>query len=415
MPWAWASLLIRSAVVLIAAEILRRFPRKSAPADRHRILLAAFGLLMIWPLFAAVMPVIHLPLWPHLRVADSITVQQTIFILQRDMPAPNVLNWPVIVWLTGVLLALTPVTVGYLNVLRMARQAAPLVNASWKDLLQALCKQLGIRNKPELLILPGPVMPLTFGLRRTHILLPAECVEWTSFRRRTVLLHELAHVQRRDIFAQLFANVVTALWWFQPLCWTSRWTLRRESERACDALVLASGVRSSDYATELLDIAQNFSGRRWSSAAITMARRGELESRLNAILASQPHRKARLSFPAISVLIALTATASALTLLPEQETDSPGGSPMKHTLLSGLLASAGLSAATIGGSIFDPSGAAIPNAKVSLYDPDTAAVQETTTTPDGKFGFDNLPAGCVYSAYREAWLRFTVPGIQRAD
>src|SRR5438105_4335846 len=100
MQWAWASLLIRSAVVLVAAEILRRFPRKSAPADRHRILLAGFGLLMISPLFSALMPEIHLPLWPHLRVADSITVQQTIFILQGDTPAPNVFNWPVVVWLT---------------------------------------------------------------------------------------------------------------------------------------------------------------------------------------------------------------------------------------------------------------------------------------------------------------------------
>lgn len=66
---------------------------------------------------------------------------------------------------------------------------------------------------------------------------------------------------------------------------------------------------------------------------------------------------------------------------------------MKRTFLSGLLASASLSAATIGGSLFDPSGAAIPNAKVSLYDPDTATAQETTTTPDGKFDFENLPAG----------------------
>lgn len=66
---------------------------------------------------------------------------------------------------------------------------------------------------------------------------------------------------------------------------------------------------------------------------------------------------------------------------------------MKRTLLTGLLASVGLSAATIGGSVFDPSGTAIPDAKVSLYNPDTTLTQETTTTPDGKFSFYNLPAG----------------------
>jgi TonB family protein len=394
MQWIWASLLIRSAIIFIAAEILRRFPRRFAPADRHRILLAAFGLLLIWPLLSSVMPPIHLPLWPRLRMHDTVTVQQTTFILQRDIPEANAFNWPIAIWLTGVLLALAPVLIGYVRVLRLARLGVPAQDSTLQDLLETLCNQLGIRNKPGLLIVPASVMPLTFGVWRPRVLLPSDSVEWTLFRYRTVLIHELAHVQRRDITAQLFVNVMTALWWFQPLCWISRWNLRRESERACDALVLASGVRSSDYATELLDIAQHFSiGRRWSSAAITMARGGDLENRLHAILAAQPKRRgAKLSVAAIFLLALLTCTASALTLFPEQ-TDFPGGLPMKRTLLSGLLASAGLSAATIGGSLFDPSGAAIPNAKASLYNPDTAATLETTTTSDGKFTFDGLPAG----------------------
>lgn len=408
MQWIWVSLLIRSAAIFIMAEILRRFPRKLAPADRHRILLAAFGLLLIWPFLSAVMPPIHLPLWPGLRLHDSVTVQQTTFVLERDTPVSDAFNWPVAIWLAGVLLALAPVLIGYLKVLRLARLGVPVgrpvTDNTWHDLLETLCHQLGIRNEPELLIVPGSVMPLTFGVWRPRILLP-DCVNWTSFRRRTILLHELAHVQRRDITAQLFVNVMSALWWFQPLCWTSRWNLRRESERACDALVLASGVRSSDYATELLDIAQHFStGQRWSSAAITMARRGDLETRLHAILAPQPARRAtKLSVVAIFVLALLTCTASALSLFPEQ-TDFPGGLFMKRTLLSGLLASAGLSAATIGGSLFDPSGAAIPNAKASLYNPDTAATLESTTTSDGKFTFDGLPAG-------EYILRIEKPGF----
>jgi TonB family protein len=66
---------------------------------------------------------------------------------------------------------------------------------------------------------------------------------------------------------------------------------------------------------------------------------------------------------------------------------------MKRTLFAGLLASAGLTAATIGGSLYDPSGAAVPNAKALLYDPDTNSKFETTTASDGKFAFESLPAG----------------------
>jgi TonB family protein len=77
---------------------------------------------------------------------------------------------------------------------------------------------------------------------------------------------------------------------------------------------------------------------------------------------------------------------------------------MKHTLFAGLLASAGLSAATIGGSLYDPSGAAVPDAKAQLYDPDTNTKFETTTSPDGKFVFETLPAG-------EYILRLQKPGF----
>lgn len=66
---------------------------------------------------------------------------------------------------------------------------------------------------------------------------------------------------------------------------------------------------------------------------------------------------------------------------------------MKRTILSGLLASASLSAATIGGTVLDPSGAVIPNANVLLTNPDTSAQQQTASAADGKFSFDNLPAG----------------------
>lgn len=403
MHWAWTSLLIRSAIVLGAAEMLRRFPRRSAPAYRHRILLAAFGLLLMWPLFAAMIPEIRLPVefpfWLGLHGTATVTVQQTTFVLGRERSAPGVLNWPLVIWAAGVFLALAPVLIGYIKVRRISRRAVPLSNTEWSDLLRELSTSLGMRRQPEMLMATGPVMPMTFGLRRPRILLPGDCTEWHPAKRRIVLLHELAHVQRRDVPAQLFANTMTAFWWFQPLCWTSRWRLRRESEHACDALVLASGVRPSDYAAELLDVAQAFSRTgRWTAAAITMARRGDLENRLYAILDPQPNKRARrLSFAAVCALTAVTVTASAVTLLPEQETDlltdSQGGVPMKRTILSGLLASAGLSAATIGGSLFDPSGAAVPNAKALLYNPDTSAKQETTTAPDGKFTFDNLPAG----------------------
>jgi hypothetical protein len=139
MPWLWASLLIRSAVILVGAEILRRFPRKLGPADRHRILFAAFGLLLISPLFSAVVPEIHVPLWPHLSPRDTVTIQQTKLILTRDAPPRSTFNWPLVIWMAGVLLTLAPAMFGYLNVLRMARRAIPLMTPGTSFITRYTC------------------------------------------------------------------------------------------------------------------------------------------------------------------------------------------------------------------------------------------------------------------------------------
>ncbi len=353
MFWAWCSLLIRSGLILAAAEVLRRCLRRSAPSDRHRIVLAAFALLLVWPLFSALLPEIPILLWMPGVNNGTVTIQQTIASLASDLPGNAAVNWPLAIWLGGILLALIPVAVGHINVRRLVRRATRLHDECWQDSLAEECSRMRLRRRPTLLSYAGAVVPFTFGLRHPRILLPADCLHWKSVRRRAVLLHELAHIQRRDLVWQLFANLATALWWFQPLCWSSRWNLRRESERACDALVMKSGVLPSDYARELLEIAQAFpKGQRWSSGSIAVARRGELEGRLYAILDKPQVAVRRLPWAAIAALMALTVAASAVTIFPEQSS-LPGGYNMKRTLISGLLVSAGLSAAAIGGSAFD--------------------------------------------------------------
>ena len=66
---------------------------------------------------------------------------------------------------------------------------------------------------------------------------------------------------------------------------------------------------------------------------------------------------------------------------------------MKRTMLSALLTSAGLSAATVSGTVHDGSGAAIADAKVTIANPDTAAKEEAVTGSDGKFNFSGSGAG----------------------
>src|SRR4029077_15656369 len=124
-----------------------------------------------------------------------------------------------------------------------------------------LQRQLSLSRPVGLLTSATACTPMAVGVRRPSILLPANCVDWPAEKTRIVLSHELAHVERRDVFWQLAARVAAALYWFHPLVWLAAGRMRHERERACDDRVLSAGVRAIDYAAGLVEVAGALSGR----------------------------------------------------------------------------------------------------------------------------------------------------------
>src|ERR1700683_3287686 len=59
--------------------------------------------------------------------------------------------------------------------------------------------------------------PLPCGILRPLILLPANALDWDEPRLLAVLLHESAHVERRDCLAKYVAEASRALLWGDPL------------------------------------------------------------------------------------------------------------------------------------------------------------------------------------------------------
>src|SRR4029079_4975737 len=168
-----------------------------------------------------------------------------------------------------------------------SRRSRAFTDAEWLDYAPALAEDLGLSNVRFLRGAAG-TMPMAWGIFRASVVVPADADGWPSPRVRVVLLHELAHVKRRDCLTHLVAQIACAVYWFNPLVWMASGRLRSERERACDDLVLAAGTRGSDYADELLDIARVMNAGRFpavlAGASLAMARRSQLEGRLLAIL-----------------------------------------------------------------------------------------------------------------------------------
>lgn len=169
---------------------------------------------------------------------------------------------------------------------RMHRTSSRL-DAPWIERAQALAEAFEI---------PGPIVfvesvtamtPMVAGLWRPVIVMPRNAAHWPEERLQVVVLHELAHIKRRDCLTQALARIVCAAYWFNPLVWLAARRLRAERERACDDFVLAAGTKGSDYAGHLLEIARTMkSGRLFplGVSGLAMADRSQLEGRLMAIL-----------------------------------------------------------------------------------------------------------------------------------
>ena len=235
-------------------------------------------------------------------------------------------DWLLPFWILGAALMLLPVIVGRLALWRLSRSARPVGSGSWSALLQTLTQQMRLRRSVILLETDLPVMPMAWGIRRARVLVPAESENWTPERRRAVLLHEIAHVRRRDCLTQLLTNLACAMHWFNPLAWVARRWMVAERERACDDLVLAAGFEPTDYAQHLLQIASTLRGGLLTSgAAIAMARPSKLEGRLLAVLDRKRSRRGLTRPLVLAGLVLTLGIAVPLACLRPQALPDTGG------------------------------------------------------------------------------------------
>ncbi len=167
----------------------------------------------------------------------------------------------VLIWGVGVAAGLAAVIAGALARVRLARRRhagcpASESETAARDALRELRARIGVRRPVRLVWGPAGAMPMTWGVWRPVVLLPADAATWPAAERDAVLRHELAHVRRGDAGWALVAELACAVFWFHPGVWLARAARVRWQERAADALVVATGAERHAYAAALVDAAR---------------------------------------------------------------------------------------------------------------------------------------------------------------
>ena len=213
---------------------------------------------------------------------------------------PHCIGWLAKGWMAGVLFLIVRLIVGIGAVWRLSARSDNF-NGSISHVQPDWKRPVSIRQSKAVTV------PMTWGLFRPVILLPADAGEWEPERQRAVLLHELAHIQRQDWLMQTMAQITCAVYWFNPLLWFAARRMRTEMEGACDDHVLNAGYQSTDYAQHLVDIVRNIKKAGTApSAAVAMARPSKIEGRLRTILVENRNRRPLTRIAVAVGLLALT-------------------------------------------------------------------------------------------------------------
>jgi hypothetical protein len=114
----------------------------------------------------------------------------------------------------------------------------------------------------------------------------------------------MSHIRRGDWWIQTTAELLRAVYWFNPLIWVLCQRLRVESEYACDDAVLAQGITGPEYASQLLEIVRllQITDRPWSSA-LGMAGPSTIERRFAAMLNPRINRRSVSRFAMLTIAL----------------------------------------------------------------------------------------------------------------
>lgn len=397
-------MVLRSSLVLAAGMSVSFLLKKQPAALRHWVLLATLVLAAAQPAMNRLIPALGIivPGGNQVTVENAPDAQTEVTFdlpTSRSLATPAApVDWVALVfplWLGGVAISFAVLLIGAAWLTWLTARSSD-AGVCWQLAAEDVRRRLGIRRPVRIAITQHPAMLVTWGVIAPVILLPRTAAGWPAERIQLVLAHEMAHLVRRDWLVQLAAEMLRAIHWFNPLFWIACARLRRESEYACDDVVLDLGVPGTSYAEHLVALARTFSvhGRTWLPAP-SIAGPSTLERRVRAMLNPQVDRRpvSRSHKAALAALMFVAA-------LPIAAASQGKAAPI--------------------GTITDPSGLPLPDAIVRLSAAQGDGTFEARTDATGAFQFSEIPAGeymlsARYPGFSSVRQRIAISGAIRIN
>jgi len=240
-----------------------------------------------------------------------------------------------IVWVMFSLVLLARLAAGYC-VLRSLKSSATPASPDWQLRVSRLCATHGIRRQLQLLVSSHGSGPMSLGFFRPTIVLPRTLLETLSHSElEQIVLHELAHLHRRDDWSNLVQKLIEAVLPIQPAVYWLGYQMSLAREMACDDWVIAATGTPRPYAAALTKVAEL---SQWQRAGVLAAgavgNRSQLFRRVRQMLDRTRNAAPKLTVmplaSALAVVVGLTCLSTrAPQLIAFAQSVAPASSPAK--------------------------------------------------------------------------------------
>jgi len=144
------------------------------------------------------------------------------------------------IWILGVVLSIGILIAGYKKLNKIVRVSIKNVTMTHKEILYNCMKILHIRHEIELAYSQKVSSPSLCGLINPKILIPISVAENISDEYfKYIIMHELTHLKSKDIFINLVINLLSIIYWFNPILLYGFHKMRQDCEVSCDDKVLS--------------------------------------------------------------------------------------------------------------------------------------------------------------------------------
>ena len=229
--------------------------------------------------------------------------------IQPEVKVPLFWIVPIcVLWAVGAGIATARLIVGLWHVRTIRKSCAVIdlarLDPSLQKRMQEALENFGV-SRPVVFAESQLVrVPAAIGFQTPMIVFPSWTLqELSPDEMSAILIHELAHVRRRDDWTNLFQKIVRAIFFFHPAVWWIDSRLSLEREMACDDAVLAETGNPRAYASCLVDLLEKSCVRRgWVMAQTAVHRAHEASLRIAQIL--DPRRRATTSVGRFAPILA---------------------------------------------------------------------------------------------------------------